>query len=186
MKKIILSGIVLFLGNAIFAQHVEFGLKAGVNISKLVDDADVNANSRAGLNIGGLAHIHLSKEFAVQPEVVFSMQGASYDNDAKSTINYINIPVLAQYMFGDGFRVQTGPQLGFLTSAKSKIGGVTVNSKSSIQSTDFSWSFGAGYITKQHYGVDARYNLGISDISKNNSGLKNRVWQIGLFYQFSH
>jgi hypothetical protein len=32
-------------------------------------------------------------------------------------LNYINVPVL-QYMFGDGFRLQTGPQLGILTNAK--------------------------------------------------------------------
>jgi hypothetical protein len=140
-----------------------------------------------GLNIGGLAHIHLSQNWAVQPEVVYSMQGAEFPNGTKVKVNYVNIPVLGQYMFGEGFRVQTGPQLGILTSAKGKLNDVEIDYDNAVKSTDFAWAFGAGYISKSGLGVDARYNLGISDISKTEStDQKNRVWQLGLFYQFKH
>ncbi|MEO5564257.1 MAG: porin family protein [Chitinophagaceae bacterium] len=187
MKKIILSGIVLLLVTTLFAQHsnVHFGIKAGANFASM-KNGEINTDSKAGLNVGGLAHIHLSKTFAIQPEVVFSMQGGTHENGDKNKFNYLNVPVLAQYMFGEGFRVQTGPQLGLLLSAKNEINGVEVDIDDLLKKSDFGWAFGASYITKQGIGIDGRYNLGITSISKNDFELKNRVWQVGLFYQFKH
>src|SRR4029077_5243598 len=103
-----------------------------------------------------------------------------------SKLNYINVPVLGQYMFADGFRLQTGPQVGILTTAKTQNGDLEVDYDNAYKNLDFGWSFGASYITHSGLGFDGRYNLGITDIGKNNSDLKNRVWQLGLFYQFSH
>lgn len=186
MKRIILLAVVAVAVQAVYAQKVQFGVKAGVNLANFNHDASPNSDSKAGLNIGALAHIHLSGQWAVQPEAVFSMQGAEYINN-KVKINYVNIPVLAQYMFANGFRLQTGPQLGILTSSKNKAGDLEVDSDDYYTNTDFAWSFGAGYLTKSGLGVDARYNLGISDITRNEvNDLKNRVWQFGVFYQFKH
>ena len=187
MKRIILSAVVALTVHAAIAQNVQFGVKAGVNLANFNDDATPTSDAKAGLNVGGLAHIHITKQFAVQPEAVFSMQGAEFSNGTKVKVNYINVPVLGQYMFGEGFRVQTGPQLGILTSAKTHFNDVEVDSDNGYKSTDFAWTFGAGYLSKSGLGVDARYNLGISDISKiETTDLKNRVWQFGLFYQFRH
>lgn len=90
-------------------------------------------------------------------------------------------------MFDEGFRLQTGPQLGFLTTAKTKSGDLEVNRKDELSSIDFSWAFGASYLCRQGLGIDARYNLGINNISEDNDfEAKNRVFQVGLFYQFMH
>jgi outer membrane protein with beta-barrel domain len=183
MKKVFLSALTVILVNMAFAQHVEFGLKGGVNFANLKDDANSNTDARTGFNAGALAHIHLSKTFAIQPEVVYSVQGAEYSS-GKMQLNYINVPVLAQYMFGNGFRLQTGPQLGILTTSKFKSGNTKVDVD--MRTADVAWSFGASYISPMRLGVDARYNLGLTDISKASPDLKNRVWQLGLFYQFRH
>ena len=186
MKKILLLGVVLFLVKATFAQRsVNFGLKGGVNSANLKDDAN-NTNSRTAWHAGGLAHIHLSKNFAIQPEVVYSSQGAEYANDVNLKLSYVNIPVLAQYMFANGFRLQTGPQLGILAASEVKTGHAETDLEDGIKNLDVAWSFGTGYITKSGLGIDARYNLGLRDISDAHPDLKNRVWQVGLFYQFSH
>jgi hypothetical protein len=186
MKKIIASIIVLCFTSALFAQHteVQFGIKGGLNLANFNDADSRNTDAKTGFHIGGLAHIHLSKSFAVQPEIMFSAQGAEYANGMKSKLNYINIPVLAQYMFADGFRLQTGPQLGILTSAENKINNVEVDVDDATKKTDIAWSFGLSYITHMGIGFDGRYNLGLTDISKNDADLKNRVWQLGVFYQF--
>lgn len=186
MKKIILSALMLFFFTGVMhAQSaVQFGLKGGVNLATLTNDADLDADHRTGFHAGALAHIHLGRSFALQPEVLFSAQGAEYTNNRRDKINYVNVPVLGQYMIGNGLRLQTGPQIGFLTNAESENGNTEMDFENSLKKTDFSWSFGAGYLTRSGLGIDARYNLGLSDISKNNTGLKNRVWQIGLFYQF--
>ena len=188
MKKIFSCAVVIILCASLAkAQETHFGLKAGVNIASLNVSPGGDYNSKAGLHIGGLAHIHLSRNFALQPEVVFSMQGGERDDDVKLKLNYINIPLLVQYMTENGFRLQTGPQLGFLVSAKSENGDVEVDIKDSFTSTDFSWAFGAGYLFPSGFGLDARYNLGISDVWDGSSAkIKNSVFQFGVFYQFMH
>src|SRR5689334_4668113 len=119
MKKIFgCATALMFCVSIAVAQETHFGLKAGVNIASVNVSPGADYNSKAGLHIGGLAHIHLNKNFALQPELVFSMQGGKTDADAKLKLNYINIPLLVQYMTENGFRLQTGPQLGLLVSAK--------------------------------------------------------------------
>jgi hypothetical protein len=186
MKKILLLGVVLLLVKASFAQHsVEFGLKGGVNFANLKDDANSNTDSRTGLHLGGLAHIHFSKHFALQPELMYSAQGAEYGN-SKLRLNYVNVPILAQYMFDQGFRLQTGPQFGILASSDTKTGGVETDIEDGIKTLDVAWSFGTSYLMKSGLGIDARYNLGLTDITEANPDVMNRVWQVGLFYQFRH
>lgn len=168
--------------------HVELGLKGGLNVATLSVSNNSNIDPRISAYLGGLAHIHISKEFAVQPEIFFSGQGAksTVSNVVnKANLNYIQVPVLLQYLIGTGFRLETGPQVGFLASAKQKAGDVTVDVKNSYKKTDLAWVFGAGYLTSTGVGFDARYNLGLSKINNDNGPkVSNRVFSVGLFYQF--
>jgi hypothetical protein len=184
MKRIIISAVMLLLIRGAFAQHVEYGIKGGVNFANLSNDAaDNKADTKTGFHLGGLAHIHLTRSFAIQPEIVYSTQGAEYGDD-KLKLNYINIPVLAQYMFGNGFRLQTGPQVGILTTSEYE-SGKTETDVDNFSNADLSWSFGASYVGRSGLGIDARYNLGLTDVTKSNAtDYQNRVWQVGLFYQF--
>ena len=188
MKKIFFMGMCVLVSYFVKAQtpDAQFGLKAGVNVANIHVENGNDYDSRTGFYLGGLAHIHLTRHFAVQPEVMYSCQGAELGS-LKSKLGYINIPVLAQYMVNNGFRLQTGPQVGFLVSAKNKSGDVEVNVKDQLNTVDFAWSFGASYISKTGLGLDARYNLGISNINDNESSeARNRVFQVGAFYQFQH
>ena len=189
MKKVFAVALAFScMSVAVVAQSTVFGLKAGLNSSSVkISDGD-DYDSKLGLHLGGLAHIHLAPHFAIQPEVVFSMQGGK-DGDTKLNLNYVNVPVLFQYMFDGGFRLQTGPQLGFMASAKSKNGDVEIDVKDDLASIDFAWSFGASYLFPgaNGLGADLRYNVGISNISDDNSfEARNNVLQVGIFYQFSH
>ena len=189
MKKMLsVCSVILFFSLLAKAQHTSFGLKAGINASSVNVEDGTDYDSKVGLHVGGLAHIHITPHFAFQPELVYSMQGGKDGDDNKLKLDYLNIPLLAQYMTHDGFRLETGPQVGFLTSAKAKSGDVEVDVKDDLESTDFSWVFGAGYLFPGAggIGVDVRYNLGLSNISDDNSfEAKNRVFQIGVFYQFN-
>jgi hypothetical protein len=189
MKKLLsVCSVILFFSLFANAQHTSFGVKAGINASSVNVEDGTDYNNKVGIHLGGLAHIHITQHFAFQPELVYSMQGGKDGDNYKLKLNYLNIPLLAQYMTHDGFRLQTGPQIGFLTSAKSKSGDVEVDIKDQLESVDFSWVFGAGYLFPGAggIGVDARYNLGLSNISDDNDfEAKNRVFQIGVFYQFN-
>ena len=191
--KFLLFATALFVfGKAANAQDVHFGLKAGANFSTInTEGTAATYASRTGFHVGALAHIHLNKNWAIQPELVYSLQGGKSKLPAGGTqtinLSYLNVPILLQYMFENGFRLQTGPQLGFLLGANYKTGDANTSVTDSYNKTDFAWSFGAGYLTKSGVGVDARYNLGLSDAYKPGTAKqKNNVFQLGLFYLFNH
>ncbi len=191
MKKVFFATTMILGAFFAKAQHVEFGLKGGVNSSKVkVKDVASAVDSRTSFHVGGLAHIHVSDHFAVQPELTFSGQGYKREGTGNNAdqfvaLNYINLPVLLQYMTKSGFRIETGPQVGALVSADYKEGAIDANIKSDYKTLDVSWAFGLGYITPSGFGVDARYNLGLSNIRENTAEkYMNRVFQAGVFYQF--
>lgn len=187
MKKVLTAAVaVLFFFTMTSAQRTNFGIKAGFNSASIEVDGDEDYDSKSGIHVGGLAHIHISEHFAVQPELVYSCQGGE-DLNGKLKLGYINVPILAQYMVNNGFRLQTGPQIGFLVSAEREIGDLHVDVDDAYNSTDISWVFGAGYIFSSGVGIDLRYNLGLSNISDVNTlESRNRVLQLGLFYQFKN
>lgn len=172
------------------ANHVTIGVKGGLNVYNVHNDNGVKYDSKIGFHLGLLGHIHLKKQFALQPELSYSTQGAKYSVagiENKLHLGYINVPVMLQYMFDNGFRLQAGPQVGFLATAKSEANNVKVDVKDDLNKVDFAVGFGAGYVSpKSGFGIDARYNLGLTDISKNSSVKStNRGFQLGVFYLFS-
>lgn len=170
--------------------HTEFGLKGGLNISGVHVQNNSGPDAKPSFHLGGLAHIHINRYFALQPEIVYSGQGFKQtiaNTDYKYNLHYVNVPVLAQFMVGDGFRLETGPQLGVLAAARQKAGGTSIDIRDNYKPVDFAWVVGAGYLTPSGFGIDARYNLGISNINDvSGTAVNNRVFQAGVFYQFRH
>jgi hypothetical protein len=76
MKKVFLSAIAVCAFGLANAQSVKFGVKAGVNIATLGDAVADDVSMKVGFNAGGLAEIKFTDMIALQPEVLFSMQGA--------------------------------------------------------------------------------------------------------------
>ncbi len=189
MKLYLISFITIFLfaAGTLSAQHTNIGVKGGLNSYNIETDGNSDSDSKIGLNIGLLGHIHLNETYAFQPEIVYSMQGAKSGN-TDIDLDYINVPLLGQYMFDNGFRIQAGPQIGFLLSADAENNNSSTDIKDDFNSVDLGLSFGASYVhPPTGFGVDARYNLGISDISDNsNVESTNRGIQVGVFYLFGH
>jgi len=178
--------ILFMAAGTVSAQNINIGTKIGLNSYTINTDNSSNFDSKLGMHAGLLGHIHLNSQFALQPEIVYSMQGAKSGNtDLK--LDYINIPVILQYMFDNGFRLQAGPQLGLLVNAKAD-NSSSVDIKDDFKTFDAGLSFGASYVhPPTDFGIDLRYNLGLTDISENsNVTSTNRGFQIGIFYLFNH
>jgi len=195
MKRMLL---VLFAacGTVVASAQIQFGVKAGVNLANLTisgDNSGFTFNSKTDFNAGVLASIPLFSDFHLQPEIMYSGQGASSDfqgSSLKLNYGYLNVPVLFKYQHESGLFAETGPQVGFLLSAKEKVDDQSIDTKDDTQSVDFSWAFGIGYkIPDINLGIDARYNLGLTNLAKGTSSsdgtVKNSVFQFGLFYMFS-
>jgi hypothetical protein len=189
MKKaavFIMSVFILFTAKA---QEAHLGFKGGLNISQLhFGDGDIPSDSKVGVHVGVFAHIHASKTWAIQPELLYSLEGAQKvgNSGTNYSLSYLNVPVLLQYMFSNGFRLEGGPQIGFLLSAKRKLGGVTFDDKD-FKTTAFSIPLGVGYLSSSGLGIDARYVFGVSDINdlQNGTTIQSNVFQLGIFYQLS-
>ena len=188
MKKIMLI-VILFITSKTFAQNYELGAKGGVNISNFTGATWDNASAKSliGFHAGGFLSLFLGNNFAIQPEVLFSSQGAKYQDATSSQnlkVNYINIPVMLKYRFNNGYFIEAGPQIGFRQSELSSFG--TVNGH--VKSTDFSVAGGIGYQSSIGLGVGARYTAGVSKVGDFepsngiNPDFKNGVLQLSLFY----
>lgn len=181
----------ILMTSQVSAQHVNIGVKGGLNLFNINNSNGVEYDTKAGIHLGLIGHIHLAKQVAFQPELVYSGQGAKYTSGGTVTninLGYINIPLMVQYMFDNGFRLQAGPQIGILASAKSKSNNVNTDIKDNLKTADVAIGLGVGYVhPPTGFGVDARYNLGLSDINDNNSVKStNRGFQLGVFYLFKH
>ena len=186
MKKIVILACCFVTITSLSAQphSLYFGVKGGLNVASLNVDNGVDYSGRTSFHAGGLAHLHITKNFAIQHELFFSGQGGK-DGADRLRLAYLNSPLLAQYMTGFGLRFETGPQLGFLLSAKEKNGGSESSIKDQLRPIDFSWAFGTGYLFPgTGLGIDARYNVGVSNIHDAPGTIQNRVFSLGLFYQW--
>lgn len=184
MKNYLIAFMMtMMLTGTISAQSVNIGVKGGLNVYNVTNSG---LDQKAGVNLGLLGHVHLSDHWGLQPEIMYSSQGARGDANNRLNLDYLNVPVLLQYMFDNGFRLQAGPQLGFLMSANTINGDNKVDVKDSYKNIDLGLSLGASYVhPPTGFGIDARYNLGLVDIHETND-YRNNGFQLGVFYLFNH
>lgn len=192
MKKAILILIcsIAFVGFSYGQTGLRVGVKGGLNFANL--DTETNVDSRTGFHAGAYATIKLSK-IALQPEIIFSQQGAKFQfdrNDLESNFSYLNIPVMLKLYLVGGLNLQAGPQFGFLLSADREVEDVLGNvneedAKDLYKSSDLSIGLGAGIDLPFGLSADARYNLGLSDINDSASAgeIKNQVFQVSVGYK---
>jgi hypothetical protein len=191
MKKLSLVFAAMFFSAALYAQLTPtFGLKGGVNLSqwKIEDAEDDALKNRVGFHIGLLSHIHLSDQIGLQPEVQYSLEGTEQEfagEDFDYKLGYLNVPIMLQYMFDNGFRLEAGPQFGFLLSAEQE-GDVNEDIKDLFKPTNVGLGVGLNYLSHSGFGIGGRYIFGLSDISdvEGSNEIKTRNLQISVFYMF--
>lgn len=195
MKKVLLVAALVSLGTLVQAQ-TKFGAKAGANFYQFggEDGSDLeNQKMKVGFNLGLFANLTISEMFSVQPELLYSNQGSMVkEGDAKYTynLNYINIPIMAQYNNPSGFYAETGPEIGFLASAKGKMtfdgDSESEDIKDSFKGFNFSWGLGAGFKMANGFGIGARYMLGLANIvDSEDAKVTNNGFHVGVFYTFN-
>ncbi|WP_029272292.1 porin family protein [Flavobacterium sp. KJJ] len=191
MKRIILTVLAIMAFGFANAQQTRFGVKGGLNVTTFAGGNYWDAKSLVGFQLGGFAEIKIIERLSIQPEVLFSTQGAKLEDsfgDFDTKLNYINVPVLAKFYITKQFTVEAGPQLGFLVSAKQEGNDV----KDSFKSVDTGFNFGAGYNFTDNVSVDLRYTVGLSNIADYDvndteeyfDSPKNSVLALTLAYKF--
>lgn len=186
MKKTFLAGMISLCFIPCFAQ-VHVGAKFGISSYTLSGE---DKSDKFGLHGGLVIQVPVNKLLAVQSELIFSQEGNELEIDDEVVgqyLNYLNVPFLIQVNTKSGFLMEVGPQIGFLLNAKSKgTGGIEVDIKDQLKSTNLSLGIGVGYRFKFGLGIGARYNIGLTDLAKNGfiPSTKSSGIQLGLSYLF--
>jgi len=183
MKKTILSFVLAAATVGAFAQEVAIGLKGGLNFANLdVSDLEGTYNNRTGYHLGAFTLFKFGN-IGIQPEIVFSEQGSKVkapSGSFESNFSYFNVPVILKLYTVAGINLQAGPQFGFLTTAE--VDGDDF--KNELKNSDFGLALGAGWDLPFGLTIDARYNLGLKNVSDDSAyDIKNQVWQVSLGYK---
>jgi hypothetical protein len=185
MKQAIILSFALLLFSSAHAQtEVAIGIKGGPNFATFdISDFEGSLKNRTGIHVGAFSLFKLGK-IGIQPEVIYSQQGSKIRIDGQElegNFQYMNIPIMLKLYTVLGLNLQVGPQFGFLSSAE--IDGNNV--KEIYKNSDTSLAFGVGWDLPMRLTVDARYNLGLSDIndSSTDNTVKNQVFQISVGFK---
>lgn len=191
MKKLILLVAIALIGFNANAQGVDFGVKAGANFASFGGDETDDFGTRTSFHFGVTAGISVSDKFSVQPELVYSSQGVSFDFDGFDgdvKLDYLNLPIMAQFQVADGFSIEVGPQFGFLMSAKVEAEGEEEDIKDELKGLDLAAGIGVNYAMASGLNFGARYNLGLSNVNdgEGSDDIKNQnnVIQVSIGYRF--
>ena len=192
MRKIALL-ITLTIFGLTQANAQNFGFKGGYNYSSFNGEVakDNTLKGLSGFYVGALLELPLGDVLSLQPEVIYSRQGAAWEKDYNIPIlgkgslkndiklDYLNIPVMAKVNLGPLF-LQGGVQFGFLVGkpeTSSTVNGLRVTEqvdKDAYASFDFGVGAGLGVNLSQHFFVEARYTHSLTNaLDPNNNSLKN-------------
>ena len=203
MKKVIMMLAMMLATTATMqAQQGEQGTftvqpKVGMNLSTL-SDAD---KAIFDVNFGMEAEYMLTDNVGMAAGIIMSNQGGKYDSDEEgkytADLDYLNIPVVANFYVLPGLALKAGIQPGYRTKAKAKMDGGTkdlddlykdasllTDEEIKISKIDLSIPVGISYEYKNLV-IDARYNWGLIKIVNVEDAFYNRVFQITLGYKLN-
>ena len=211
LRSTIFSFFFVFsCSSPLFAQQrFSAGPRVGLNYSTYWGNAQ-GMSFKPGIQAGAFVMYSSLNHFGISADVLYSQRGAKYaDANQKFTqqVNYLEIPVVARYFLtlSGNFRPNLfiGPSLGIKMSAKRAKAenltnlGVATNrdNTSDFNSLDlgatggFQLNWGTG--NRQHFLIDARYTLGLSDVQTslpnlwgNRNSLQNSTISLALGYSF--
>lgn len=188
MKKIIsilTIALCLFMALPAQAQSLKFGVKGGLNLSKLdFENVEENKTNSTGFFIGPMAEVSLPLGLGVDAALMYSQRGK---DDFKQ--QGIEVPVNAKLNFGLGsmlgMYIAAGPDFFFnfkdidLKGVDSKKAQVGLN-------------LGAGVKLLRHLQAGVNYQFGLGDSfnlknianGNNEAGAKYNTWQVSVAYMF--
>lgn len=166
-----------------------WGVKGGLNLTGVSNFE--HSQTKTGFVVGAFADYRFTDHFALSADVLYSRQGVSFGKEedvrTKERLNYLNVPILANYYIVGGLAVKAGIQPGFLLNSKAvaKQDGNTVKSDiEGLSGADFSIPVGVSYDCPFGIILEARYNIGVSNIASEGGSSRNSVFSIMVGYRF--
>lgn len=184
------------------------------------EGVEMNSKMKSTFYVAGLVEHKMNDQFALQAELGYAPLGGKFNTTFKDEDGYevtlsnkvnlgtIYMPLMAKYYFTEFMNVHAGVNLQYTISAKMKSGtnfgddslglgdwaedmfNSEVDIKKYVKPFSVSPFIGVEYNLENGMFFDARYNLGVMNIAKNNgddtmfSSTKNSFLQVGLGFKF--
>jgi len=220
MKKIVLMCALMVTSLGASAQYdpgtwsmqVKFGFGASqvTNIENIpLHESNADTQFKGATMIAADFQYQATKWLGIQSGINFWRQGNSWENfvednvkfeNNKLEMNYIAVPVLANFYVAKGLALKSGVQLGYLVNAdvemtaKAKIDNYKVTNITSVDvdddcnKFDVSIPVGISYETKSDWIFGAQYNIGLTKVNKDSyedaKDSKNGVFMFTVGWRF--
>jgi hypothetical protein len=203
MKKLLLAAAIMISSVAANAQNevgqISIAPTVGINLSNLtkVD----NSKMKFGIAAGAVAEYGVAEKFGVSFGLLYSQQGCKIKDEGEKwsmKLDYLNMPIMAQYYVVDGLAIKAGIQPGFLVTKKAKYDGTLTAvvagesaSKPYTESVTISDAKGFAFAIPvglsyeyANFVLDARYNIGVTKAIKEYD-CRHSVFSFTLGYKFA-
>ena len=189
----------------------------GLGISYITNMEDIpmakeNADSHItyAVRSGVEFEYQATKFLGIEAGLVYAMQGNGWDDytedglkmeNTRFQLQYIQVPVVANFYVTKGLALKAGVQFGFLTAAdvmstfKTKVekydvtNDMTIDMKKDCSKFEVAIPIGISYEFNSHWVIDARYNLGLTKLNKESEpdmkDCKNGAFFLSLGHKFS-
>lgn len=204
MKKSIIVVLLCFFGMAQMNAQVTFrpGIKGGVNFSHFTqtERTDEKFTSKTDFYAGVFGALKLTKIYTLQPELVYSRQGAKREyfdvnnirREETLDVSYLSIAVANKFTFKN-FNFQVGPAIDIKVNDSQK--DIVSNdgeeyyefNYNPYSGIDIAFFAGVGYDFTKNFGLEARIKKGIvpvNDTWDSEDNYTNVVFQVGATYTF--
>lgn len=184
---------LIFIGSYLAAQEAGppkkpyFGIKSGINFTKLKLDGKlsgtIESNYRTGFVAGAFFNVPLGRRpFSIQPEFLYSSMGGDLvlANNQKMNLrfNYFSVPVLFKYRFTNKLQAFAGPQVDIKIYAKEDNIFGEFDATDQLEEFDALATWGLEWWPWNKVVLNGRYMHGfrkvyqIGDVSTNNRGFQ--------------
>lgn len=198
MKKIIsVVMVAVCLMMTVPAQaQLHFGVKGGLNISKLSFSKDIlKGDNKTGFFIGPMAEFTIPiVGVGADIAALYSQSDLGTDGYQSMKLKTFAVPVNLKWSFGLGSMlgvyIAAGPQFDF------NIGNKSWSDELSLKKSTTSFNVGAGLKLIRHLQLGVNYNFALSNTGKfeyyteggsdryHSYNIKNNTWQVSLAYLF--
>lgn len=228
MKRIYLVIVVILFSVAAYGQTA-VGIKAGMNFSTMNHGEDFDEKFdnldrpfQIGFNFGLGADLYVNETFSLYTELMYTQKGDSYEGtgtatnptsgeqvqifeETEITLNYLEVPLLARFKFGDmsKFYLNIGPTFGYWLGGNIEYeyqrggdtediedrivfkdrnevtdadrGNVLVNED--VNRFELGAALGTGVMLGEKFNIDFRYTFGITGIHENGGFDQDETWK---------
>jgi hypothetical protein len=184
MKKcfFIIALITVAFTSSVNAQFsIKPGVRGGLNFTNITNS---NLDSKTDFYVGGLLALKFAERYTLQPELIYSRQGAQ-----DYGLDFLSLGIINKFKIVDGFHAVVGPTLDF------KVGD-DLSYNDDLIGFDFGITGGLGYSLPNGLTFEARFKQGFIDIfggdySEDADGnldidqiYLNQLFQLGVSYTF--